>query len=68
MERGGNIGSDHKGLSGNRRAKRLGFAISHADGCPGVHFPGIGIVWDDRLPDKDKHAFIDFLVARKEKR
>ena len=51
-------------LSGNERAKREGFAISHAAGCPGVHFPGVGVVWDDGLPEAAKHAFLDLLAGR----
>lgn len=67
MGTNGRNGSDHDSLTPETRAQRDGFAISHADGCPGVHFPGVGIVWDERLADEQKHAFVDFLLARFQK-
>jgi hypothetical protein len=55
--------NDVQRLSPEDRARVEGFAISHVAGCPGAHLPGIGILWDERLPDERKHAFLDFLIT-----
>lgn len=55
-------------MSAERRCELLGIAVSHADDCPGVHFPGVGLVWDRDLPNAIKHAVIDRLLAELERK